>query len=249
MARGIALSCAALLALPAAAAAEGGARVSLAKSTQRASVRAYPGYPKGEKLTELPDGQAVRITRERCHEGGYRLAHISYSEHGMPGEGWVVRYLLRPKISEEESCCNGHFYVQGHGCCEPGDPDCDSLPWSNSVASSGAQMTSDGGRSTASRAPSSSRSKLTRSQRKLLVCGLQYLGEQACSRMWAERYGTVTTSVSCSALIQVATGGRIDPASLLLGAAADIALDSDDGFLNAVGVAAKLMAFKMCIGP
>jgi hypothetical protein len=90
-------------------------RVELSSAEATAALRERPliGAP---LITELPNGEPVGILQEQCSEDGYRWAYVEALSKTERITGWTVRYLLSPKLSDRERCCESHQYVEGYGC-------------------------------------------------------------------------------------------------------------------------------------
>ena len=87
-----------------------------------ANVREQPFLPERNRnqgvIGALPYNHNVEIIAETCSEDGYRWAMIDYQRPRSSSEqqGWIVRYLLAPNISERERCCGDFEYIDGTGC-------------------------------------------------------------------------------------------------------------------------------------
>ncbi|MDX9722268.1 MAG: SH3 domain-containing protein [Myxococcota bacterium] len=218
-------------------------------------MRAQPEYPGGGKLVELENGSPVTLIEERCSEDGYRWAKVSYHDGKSSATGWVVRYLLEPTIEDVARCCAGRFFVKGYGCCQVGDPVCDTYDLTIAAASKATPIAPteviDASKRSSSResvdrhqSPSYSTS---RSERAFLYCAAQYLGEEACNELLEEHFGSIASSVTCAAAIQLAFDGKVDYESLAIGFVANAAMESDSLLFQIAGAGAQLILFEDCL--
>ena len=95
-----------------------------------ANVRDEPAFSRDLVKFLLPDRYPVTFIDETC-ERGYRWSLLEHPVQGAhraetarpasdliqpDGRGWVATYLALT-LEPRDRCCEGAWFVEGHGCC------------------------------------------------------------------------------------------------------------------------------------
>ena len=95
-----------------------------------------------------------------------------------------------------------------------------------------------------SRTPEEKRERLIRATAK---CGLVYLAENECTKEIEGVLGKPLGAMTCSEFIQDVLGEKVDYGEQIVGNLADVAIESDDDFLQFIGGITKLGLFAKCV--